>query len=204
MVRATQETVRLIHQVLADRRAPAFSELKEALRSPRFQDLLDSLDRLSRSDDVEAPIAGITDEYTAKRMGARVIRRALKRVSRWRRREMSSMSDDDLHELRIQIKALRYICEFFTGQFTTGFRKTIKSFVRFQDCLGYHQDAQVACDNLERMVGNLDHLDSDTLLSFGALMQVQRNIAEAKRRDFQDMWKVFPDIVKSFQKHLKV
>ena len=54
----------------------------------------------------------------------------------------------DLHRLRIDIKRLRYVLEFFRDVLGTGVRPVIRALTRAQDHLGGLQDAEVARERI--------------------------------------------------------
>ena len=117
-----------------------------------------------------------------------------------------SLSVNDLHELRIEFKGLRYTTEFFSDLYTKEMRKTIGEFVQFQDCLGLYQDAQVATESLRKFSEKMMKKGSvsvDVIIGVGGLIQIQREIQEKQHSQFLDMWNKFPRLIKEIRRLLQ-
>lgn len=67
-----------------------------------------------------------------------------------------------LHDLRKQMKQLRYQTDFFASHYDTAYRQQIKDFKTIQDILGTLQDTWVLADMLQQLEGPLwsQHLPS--------------------------------------------
>ena len=66
--------------------------------------------------------------------------------------------------------------------------------VRFQDCLGEHQDAVVAAGRIEALARELaarGDLPVESLLDLGGLIQVQREIGRAAPGKLSGLWGKF-------------
>src|SRR5208337_559682 len=108
------------------------------------------------------------------------------KLALWMDHAPQTLTDPELHRIRILFKRLRYMCEFFRpllGEEATGL---IGSFVGFQDCLGLHQDAATALHMLAGFLAELppDGRPDGFLLSMGAMLQVQRDIQKEQRERF--------------------
>ena len=82
----------------------------------------------------------------------------------------------------------------------------IRGFVKFQDCLGLYQDAQVAMETLRELAeetAGRPKAPAQLLLGIGSLIQVQREIQEKQKLEFLNRWDRFPVQVKELQKLLK-
>jgi CHAD domain-containing protein/uncharacterized protein YjbK len=99
----------------------------------------------------------------------------------------------DLHDLRILCKRLRYTCEFFRDLYDKGMRKFVKSVVELQDLLGAHQDACVAGDTLRASADKLRAGKPSVQLALvlGQLIGAQDRSAAASRSGFHAAWKEF-------------
>jgi CHAD domain-containing protein len=201
-----------VHSVISDRVLQAIVEyyrgkrekhrerMWKVLASERYGNLLQGLknlegDMLRKGGGV--PIVEAVPNF----VGA-----ALDRMHVWFERSAVSLTADDLHELRIEFKGLRYTMEFFSDLYVAPMRKAISNFVKFQDCLGLHQDAQAALESLKDFAASVvkrGNPDPELLLAVGSLMQVQRDIQEAQRNLFLGMWNRFPRQVRGIQKLLK-
>jgi hypothetical protein len=111
-----------------------------------------------------------------------------------------------LHKLRIALKGLRYTCEFFLPVLGKDIREDVKTIVAFQDCLGRYQDAVTATRLLKDLPGKTavnEHApDEETLLAFGALIQVQREAALSEMEKYSKLWKSFKKIDKKLRRLL--
>ena len=197
------------------RRGRSLSGLVPALQSERFPRLLSRLETwvyspmASRAPEtpVEGPGAPAGEELAAPddvpgdrpaRRFARVrIDRIFAKLALWVDRPPESLTDTELHRIRILFKRLRYACEFFRPVLGDDAGELIGSFVGFQDCLGLHQDAVTALRLLADTLAEVpDHLRSEGfLLSAGALFQVQRDIQAAQRERFARRWKTASQLI---------
>jgi CHAD domain-containing protein len=182
---------------LRDRRANALSGLVEALQSGRFPDLLDKLESCGGAD-VPDPVIDNAHrvDQPARRFARARIDKAFAKLALWTERPVQSLSDVELHRIRILFKRLRYMCEFFRPLLGKDAGDLIGSFVGFQDCLGLHQDATTALHMLSGILAEVPpHLRSEEfLLCAGAILQVQRDIQREQRERFARRWKSAPGL----------
>lgn len=191
-----------IAELLADelgrQRGPMRGALTAALASRRFLSLMRRLEALASSPSPRRP-RGLQGVPVAERAPA-LIRKARKRVLRLGRTIGPDSPAADLHRLRILFKRLRYACEFFREAFvdpTSGkdpVADYIAAMVRFQDCLGEHQDAVVAMARIQELAKDMVQrggLAAEPLLNLGALIQVQREIAHERRGRLAKLWARF-------------
>jgi CHAD domain-containing protein len=118
--------------------------LKSAIRSKRYAALMSKLFNFVEHAYFKQANAGDDLKETA----SRIIRKIMQRCDGAMNRVEASLTDESMHRLRIAMKHLRYACEFFTPLFDQRIRQIIKKTVRFQDCLGIHQDSIVAIRKL--------------------------------------------------------
>ena len=146
----------LLAEELGRQRVPEREALGAALASRRFRDLMRRLDALASSPPPRLP-RGAQGVPVAQAAPA-LIGKAQKRVLRLGRTIGPDSPATDLHRLRILFKRLRYACEFFREAFadpasgTDPLADYLQAMVRFQDCLGEHQDAVVAMDRIQELV----------------------------------------------------
>lgn len=80
-----------------------------------------------------------------------VLRRCDKRLCRTGKRP-GELTLDDLHQLRIEAKKLRYAVEFFKSLYPPGpVKKQVKRLVEIQDCLGAVNDSAICHDLLKEL-----------------------------------------------------
>jgi CHAD domain-containing protein len=183
---------------LARQRGPARSSLVAALTARRFTSLVRRLDALAAAPPPRRPrgAQGVPVAVAAPAL----IRRAQRRVLRLGRAIGPESPAADLHRLRILFKRLRYACEFFQEAFAdpaTGSNPLadyVQAMIRFQDCLGEHQDAMTAMvriQGLAREAVQSGTLLPEQLLDLGSLVQVQREIARTRRTRLAKLWSRF-------------
>jgi CHAD domain-containing protein len=195
-------------QELERRRQPERVALEAALTSPRFRNLLRRLEALAASPPPRN-VRGLSGAPVSTAAPA-LLKKAQKRVLTQGRTIGPHSAATDLHRLRILFKRLRYACEFFREAFAdTDAGKDpladyIQAMVRFQDCLGEHQDAVVAIDRIHEVTKGMIQrgaLSSDQLLAVGALIQVQREIVTERRGRLLKLWARFDK--RAVRKHLR-
>ncbi|MFC4853183.1 CHAD domain-containing protein [Actinophytocola glycyrrhizae] len=94
-------------------------------------------------------------------------------------------TDEQLHELRILGKKLRYVAEMATGGRA---RALVKATRRFQDVLGEFHDACVAEERLRALVPALAPADLDEAFVAGRLVERERVKQQAMRATWHDVW----------------
>jgi len=188
----------LIRERLGARRGSALSELASALKSERFQGLLRGLETAAgwSPDDGTASVDATDREQPAWRFARGRIDKAFDRLGPWIERPPESLTDGELHRIRILLKRLRYTCEFFRPLLGSEAAELISAFVGFQDCLGLHQDAATALVLLSGFLAEAprDAGSEGFLLAMGALLQLQRDSQKTQRDRFARRWKSAPGL----------
>ena len=188
----------LLVEELRRQRGPARDTLVAALASRRFASLMGRLDALAASPAPHRPRE--RHNATVVEVAAILIQRAQKRVLKLGQTIGPGSRVADLHRLRILFKRLRYTCEFFREAFCDpssgedALADYVRAMVRFQDCLGEHQDAVVAMARIQDLAKDMVQrgaLSSDQLLNLGGVIQVQREIAQDRRRRLRKLWARF-------------
>ena len=188
----------LLVEELGRQRAPAIKSLETALVSRRFLSLMRRLETLASSPPPRRPrgAQGVPVSEGAPAL----IWTAQKRVLMLGRTIGPDAPATALHQLRILFKRLRYATEFFREAFVdpaTGedpFVDYVAAMVRFQDCLGEHQDAVVAMVRIQDLAKEIvlrGELAPERLLDLGGLIQVQREIARERRGRLAKLWARF-------------
>jgi CHAD domain-containing protein len=97
------------------------------------------------------------------------------------------------HRLRIQMKRLRYACEFLSPAYDGALDPLIERTVEIQDCLGELQDTvftkEFVASLREDWQGKL--VDPDLLFILGEIYQLQAEIARERRERFGKIWERF-------------
>jgi len=152
-------------------RAEAFARVAKTLRGKRYARLLDALAAATPSGgdgaaelDLVAEIAKPHDRLRAE----------VERIG-------PDPADEELHDLRILGKKLRYVAEMATGKPA---RVLVKATKRFQDDLGEFHDACVAEDRLRELTPG----DLDEAFVAGRLVERERGKQQAMRATWHDSW----------------
>lgn len=189
-----------VASALDRQREAARQALLPGLRSERFAALAGALFGIeplpAEPGAIEPEERPLLPGTPAEEAARPMIEAAVRRVRRWRKRELSALAAEDLHRLRIHFKRLRYTAEYFADLFGEEYKKAIRGLVPFQDCLGAHQDAVVALSRLQGLWAQRPDLSPPAILAFGALLQVQRERALAQRALFAERWPAFPRLAK--------
>ncbi|HVN94947.1 MAG TPA: CHAD domain-containing protein [Syntrophorhabdaceae bacterium] len=99
----------------------------------------------------------------------------------------------EFHGLRIQMKRLRYACEFVAPAYDGGLDAFIDRTVDIQDCLGELQDT-VFTRKFVRWLHNDSKtklVDPDMLFTLGQIHELQAQIARNKQDAFAAIWEEF-------------
>jgi triphosphatase len=178
---------------LEQKRVKARARMLRALDSRRYESFLARFDRFLRRGPAKRPV--LETARLPVLVGApKKIRRELKHVLRAGRAiPAETPPAQQLHDLRILCKRLRYTCEFFRELYGKGMRRFIRSVVELQDLLGAHQDACMAGDNLRQAASKLP-ARKDTIrlaLVLGQLVGSQDRSAAKSRSGFRKAWRQF-------------
>jgi CHAD domain-containing protein len=188
----------LLAAELTERRKPHRTVLVSGLTSGRFGALRRRLEALASSQPPRFPRG--SQGLVISAAAPALLLRAQKRVLKLGRTVGPDTPAADLHRLRILFKRLRYACEFFREAFADPgsghdpVAEYIEAMVRFQDCLGEHQDAVVAIGRIQELAREMVRrgaLSPDHLLHLGGLIQIQREIARQRRGLLLTLWTQF-------------
>ena len=188
----------LLAEELGRQRAPARRTLCAALASRRFASLMRRLDAVAASPAPHRPRG--RHNVPVVEAAPILIQRAQRRVLKLGRTIGPDSPAADLHRLRILFKRLRYTCEFFREAFSDPISEEdaladyVRAMVRFQDCLGEHQDAVVAITRIQDLAKDMVRrgtLAPERLMDLGGLVQVQREIARKRRGRLRKLWARF-------------
>lgn len=151
MPAAVWQDLRPLRDFLRHQQRREQAALAAALGSERYRTLITSwhefVNRPPEVDDEQAPDAA----RPIRQVAAERIWRAYRRVRKKGRRIGEKSPDQDLHDLRIACKKLRYLMEFFRSLFPARpISRLIKELKQLQDCLGDFNDVSVQQEQLLR------------------------------------------------------
>jgi len=156
------------------------------LDSPRYFRLLRKLEAATST----ARVAASGESIAVA--GIRAIHKAHARLEKRGARIGKYPSGEDLHELRIRSKHMRYVCEFLRPLTGRPGRRFVGRMVELQDLLGVHNDAEVATSFARRFLGEetIPHAEA-TRRSLGAFVRVNEGHAADLRSQFHHRWEHF-------------
>jgi CHAD domain-containing protein len=197
---AERDAVERLLLGLRTKRRLARRRLLTALRGSRYRALLSALADAARSEpppDLPTPAEepAPADQPAASLVG--VIRRPYRRLRKAARALGADPADDDLHQLRIHGKRLRYAAELAAEVGGDPVRSLIKATKRLQDVLGDHQDACVAELEIRRLLSEMDTPDAEVAFAAGRLVERERG----RRADCRTRWRA---AVTEVDKHARV
>lgn len=189
---STPEQRRALEQWVSDRRAGALERLKASLGSNRARAFRARLRNYLGSPLPQHPRAALA----AKMLGdvaPGVIIDHFNAVVRQGRKVMEKPKLKNFHGLRIEMKKLRYACEFVAPAYGETLAPFIEKTVDIQDCLGELQDAVFTQRFIERILEDWrgKAVDPGMLFILGEIYQLQGEIARSKQAAFADIWREF-------------
>jgi CHAD domain-containing protein len=128
-----------ILSTLQAERDQAYAELLEALRGSRYLELLDAL-----VDAANRPLVLPQADLPAKQVLPGLVRRPLIGLRRRVKAAEGRPSDEELHDVRIQVKRVRYAAEAIAPVVGRRARTLGRTATMLQQVLGDHQDAVLA------------------------------------------------------------
>lgn len=192
-------------EMLEKKRAASQVELASILGSSGVKDILDSWSA-SLADGV---LEG--SEYAlepANEYGCRQIAKRYRKTRKFGMDLGKKTPAKQFHNLRIRVKHLRYLMEFFQPvldqEETAKIRMELKN---VQDALGAYQDAQVQVSNLIRLAGDLQDSGArvDPILALGQLIGIyEKEIRRSRKKSISAVhWLTSDSTAREFQSCFK-
>jgi CHAD domain-containing protein len=166
--------------------------LSQALESPRYRQferrLRQSLDRPLPSRP-RTPLA----RKPLREVAPLLITEKLDAVIAQGRAVLANPKLKQFHRLRIQMKRLRYVCEFMSPAYDGALDPFIERMVEVQDCLGELQDTVFTRGFIDSLRADWQGklIDPDLLFILGEIYQLQAEIARERRNRFGEIWARF-------------
>ncbi len=188
-------------QALEDERQVAQMRLAKMLSSKRIEKILDSWASQLESGVLEGSQVSLEP---AREYGCRLI---IKRYNKVRKRGSKigkKTPAEQFHDLRINVKKLRYLIDFFRPVFDkeeiTHLLSGLKS---FQDALGSYQDAEVQILSLTQLALDLQESGSEVepILALGQLIGIyEKEFRRTRKRSLTSIhWLVSDPTAREFQ-----
>jgi CHAD domain-containing protein len=174
--REDRSALKPVFSALAAERRRARGAVTRALKSKRYQLLLDELGR-------------VVEAWPSRNVRLDLDRRARRDFTRLAR-SMAALNgeptDDQIHRVRILGKRARYAAELAAPSPSKAAAEFIKRAKSFQDVTGEHQDAVVAEAKLRALASSADGPAS---LAVGRLIERERERRKGARSQLPEAWK---------------
>ncbi|WP_123024316.1 CYTH and CHAD domain-containing protein [Mycolicibacterium stellerae] len=158
----------------------ARKQVAEAMDSPRYLDILATLQQWR----AQVPVTTAPSAVTLRKRAARAEQKADRRL------EAAADSDDDalLHRARKAAKRARYAAELRRQvDGSSAVKKAEKHYKRIQRVLGEHQDSVVASDALRRFALTAGTSYGENGFTYGLLYAREQQIAQAARDQAREL-----------------
>jgi CHAD domain-containing protein len=178
----------VVKRSIARLRKDASSRLVSLLGSKRFAELQRSFAEFAGSD---LP-PGVQRRWRSLRIRDAIegdLRKSLKRVLKAGRKIDVESPPEELHELRIRAKRLRYEAEFYSG-FADGLDVLARGAKRIQDLLGAQRDALAAIERLRALTRAVKG-DAKARAAIAPLIRAQTERAGELGRRYPAAWRKF-------------
>jgi inorganic triphosphatase YgiF len=183
-------------------RARCREAMLAGLDSQRYFRLLRRMEQLAFGRPPVRPRNAAARE-TIAHVGRRALKKTFRRLLERGDRIHTAPTPEDLHQLRIRAKRLRYTLEFLRDITGKPGARFIKRLVKLQDLLGAYHDAVVAAELVRRYVEGAGAPPSpSTMLALGALVSSELHVAEQATAKWARTWRRFT--VKRAHKELEV
>jgi triphosphatase len=174
------------------RRRPPLKALRRALESPRYKHFERRMMQFFERPLPLRPRAPLAMRQV-REMSPLLIIEKMDAVIEQGRALLADSKLKQYHLLRIQMKRLRYACEFMAPAYDGRLDSFVERTVEIQDCLGELQDTvftrKFIDGLLEDWKGKL--VDPDLLFILGEIYQLQAEIARERREAFGKIWGPF-------------
>ena len=177
---------------VVEHRAGSLDTLEAALDSNRFRAFSSRLRKFLGTPLPKRPLAPLALK-TVGETAPGIILEKHGAVIKQGRKVIRKPKLKNFHKPRIQMKRLRYACEFVAPAYGESLQPFIDRTVDIQDCLGDLQDTVFTKAFIERIMADWKGMavNPSMLFSLGEIYQLQGEIARAKQVAFAELWRDF-------------
>lgn len=177
---------------LNDRRLAARKRLIAGLSSTQFDSLI-NLFRHFCGDGLSSKKRKRSSSDSIRQAAIGMIDHRLKKVQKSGRSVTENSRSKNLHAVRIQVKRLRYLLEFFRPFYRKHLKSLIRATKTIQEILGDFQDACVASNQLQTYADSLSKTEENRGLldALDCLIASQSAHARQQRDSFPTAWAEF-------------
>ncbi|MBU2262646.1 MAG: CHAD domain-containing protein [Proteobacteria bacterium] len=173
-------------------RAAPLAALGAALESPRYGNFARRLLRFLEAPLPERPRAPLAVKPVRQAAPA-IIKERFAAVIGQGQRVLDNPKPKQFHRLRIQMKRLRYACEFMAPAYDGALDPFIERTVEIQDCLGEIQDTVFTRGFIDGLFNDWKGrlVEPELVFILGELYQLQGEIARDREEKFGRIWERF-------------
>jgi triphosphatase len=187
---------KVLESWIREYRAKRLRRLKQALASARFSRLDARFTRYLKTH--PAPVRRGLDGRAVQLLGEvapQIIMEKCEAVLKHGRRIEAKPSLENYHRLRIEMKKLRYACEFLQPAHDDALEPLIKKTVKIQDCLGELQDTVFTRSFVKLILKKWKGraVAQELIFMLGEIYQLQGELARQAMKRFQALWQLFDD-----------
>ncbi|MDE0482648.1 MAG: CHAD domain-containing protein [Candidatus Poribacteria bacterium] len=136
-------------------------------------------------------ITGLNPKQSFRENARIILRQKVEEVYSWEQFIQDPEKREELHNMRISIKRLRYTMEFFAINYDKHFTEFIKTIIDLQDILGDIHDSDVV---LEVLVDYKVSFQSTELPGVDTLIARTRETRNADYQTFLERWEQLSDV----------
>lgn len=177
---------------IAEHRRGPLATLHQTFASSRYQNLERRLARFLSQPLPQRPRAPLALKQVYE-VAPQLINEKFEAVMKQGHAVLADPKLKEFHFLRIQMKKLRYACEFMSSAYEGSLDPFIERTVEIQDCLGDIQDTVFTQNFIDTLFDNWKRNIVNPTLVFvlGEIYQLQKGIAAERERQFGKIWERF-------------
>lgn len=191
-----QDQIDPLHNLLEKKKRLAYKALIRTLSTKRYQNF-----KAGYYEFLDSAALPTASEVNAQRPAKTVANERIWKIYKRVMKEGTAIHDEspaeDLHELRITCKKLRYLIEFFQSLYDPkAIKQLISAMKKLQDNLGEYNDLHVQADKLKEFSVELKKqklLSTETRNAMAMLVEHLEELQTQERVDFAERFKKFSD-----------
>lgn len=164
--------------------------LQAFLRSEALKDEIGTIERFVHTESLEGLSSAAENPVVID--ATKALKKRYRKILKKGRAIDEEAPAADYHALRIEVKKLRYLMEFFAAILEPeAYRTLIKKLKEIQTILGEHQDLEVQRTHLKDLLKIPEITDKETKKSIEKLRQILEKEEHKKRRAFREKFAMF-------------
>jgi CHAD domain-containing protein len=183
---------KVFEQWITERRLTPLASLIQALTSTRYKNFERRCRRFLEGPLPIRPRAPLALKHV-RDIAPGIINEKLEAVVEQGHKVINNPQLKEFHRLRIQMKKLRYACEFMAPAYDGALDPFIERTIAIQDCLGEIQDAVFTKEFIDNLFADWKSklVGPELVFILGELYQLQRTISDERQGKFGKIWERF-------------